>query len=429
MLLLQVICFTFAATANVANELTEAPPWMVVQYPDPRRSDPKHRVLANFIGVIDQSEHPQHHLTSHILDLYETWKTVRSLERGSSVKWDAARERQTITGDKPVLLLASKMLTASRKALKRDKQKRDAMQWEHEIATLRLAITKHRIVVMRSQKDFTWEKQLQFTEMLADTVGGHVFEEASSINRKKRPRHAEKTDSRVAWISNDERRGGRSIGTEGWHVDGNVAEVPHRYTLLFCESAIKGGDTRFVALRDIVKNTFEIKTSPLYHGVEYRSAFNASVVHPLIYPHPVTGDDTMVFGLGSLFGNARLNNEAHSEVELGPVESAKLLKRLTLAFKASSRGGRNRYERRWKWKKGDFLIIDNLAIAHVATKGTQRKRSKKLAALDDTDLRLMRRTTVAGHNVPMKRERDLSTLPHACVHDPFTFNGYHGERT
>ncbi len=34
----------------------------------------------------------------------------------------------------------------------------------------------------------------------------------------------------------------------------------------------------------------------------FRSALAKEVVHPLLYPHPFTGNTTMMFGLGSLSG-------------------------------------------------------------------------------------------------------------------------------
>lgn len=50
---------------------------------------------------------------------------------------------------------------------------------------------------------------------------------------------------------------------------------------------------------------------------------------------------------------------------------------------------------RHEWKDGDFLITDNLALAHEATPETQLPVSQ-------VGLRILHRTTVAGVHVPSK---------------------------
>eukprot|EP00923_Selenidium_pygospionis_P040813 GHVN01070604.1.p1 GENE.GHVN01070604.1~~GHVN01070604.1.p1 ORF type:complete len:231 (+),score=61.20 GHVN01070604.1:117-809(+) len=54
---------------------------------------------------------------------------------------------------------------------------------------------------------------------------------------------------------------------------------------------------------------------------------------------------------------------------------------------------------RMKWAKGDFMINDNLALAHFASEGTQVSSS-------EVGLRVLHRTTVIGgeETVPMKRD-------------------------
>lgn len=52
-------------------------------------------------------------------------------------------------------------------------------------------------------------------------------------------------------------------------------------------------------------------------------------------------------------------------------------------------------------------MVDNLAVAHLASEGTQRP-------FDEVGLRLMRRTTVVGTTIPSKRP-NLLLLPHMCV--------------
>lgn len=48
-----------------------------------------------------------------------------------------------------------------------------------------------------------------------------------------------------------------------------------------------------------------------------------------------------------------------------------------------------------EWEEGDFLITDNLALAHEAAPETQYP-------VQEVGLRILHRTTVAGIHVPIK---------------------------
>ena len=50
------------------------------------------------------------------------------------------------------------------------------------------------------------------------------------------------------------------------------------------------------------------------------------------------------------------------------------------------------------WEEGDFAIMDNLAIIHIASPATQLPAK-------EVGLRIMHRTTVAGDNVPTKQRK------------------------
>ena len=57
-----------------------------------------------------------------------------------------------------------------------------------------------------------------------------MFSEAKSKNRKS---HVMEPDPRIAFFSNNGTIGTTGVGVEGWHVDGNVAENPHSFTLIY----------------------------------------------------------------------------------------------------------------------------------------------------------------------------------------------------
>jgi taurine dioxygenase len=72
-------------------------------------------------------------------------------------------------------------------------------------------------------------------------------------------------------------------------------------------------------------------------------------VHPLLGPHPRTGAPTLYL------------NASHTDriVELTPTEGESLIQELFARMYAEV----NRYEHRWK--NGDFVIWDNLALQHA----------------------------------------------------------------
>ena len=179
-------------------------------------------------------------------------------------------------------------------------------------------------------------------------------------------------------------------GIEGWHVDGNCGPGnPHAATVIHAVHAIDGGDTKIVPLTEVVANLRDAAgvLDNRLDGVSFRSAHDHGVVHPLVYPHPVTGNDTMMFGFGSLATNFLRWGEEMSESE-----TANVIGIVTAAIEASAA------VLTWRWKRNDLLVLDNLALAHVATLGTQTAKSS-------AGLRLMQRTTAMGRSAPARRRR------------------------
>ena len=54
-----------------------------------------------------------------------------------------------------------------------------------------------------------------------------------------------------------------------------------------------------------------------------------------------------------------------------------------------------------QWRPGDFIISDNLAVAHEASPETQLSEM-------DMGLRVMHRVTIAGQHVPTKQQHAAS---------------------
>lgn len=292
---------------------------------------------------------------------------------------------------------------------------------QEDVRNLHRALHNERLLAFRGLGSLPWEDQLAFT-----TFFGTVFNESAHSNRAP---HPAAPDPHIAVFSNDPANGSVSAGTEGWHVDGNVVRLPHAVTLIHAISVIPDGDTIFVPLQEVVHLLRErghlsgrckerappclgnfsmpaeqaFKTPPL-DDVLFQSGHVKDVRHPLIYPHPVTGHDTMMFGLGQLSGKYRrgcLQPALPSSWEMSHDETETAMQAILDAIESS------RKTLRWRWASGDLIMVDNLAVAHYASEGTQ-------ASPQQVGLRLMQRTTVAGTTTPQKRPL-LHSLPHECI--------------
>ena len=91
-------------------------------------------------------------------------------------------------------------------------------------------------------------------------------------------------DPRIAFFSNNGTIGTTGVGVEGWHVDGNVAENPHAFTLIYCEKA-NFGATLVVPQRDLYE-TFDDKEKEYLETINFVGA-HTGVKHPLVYRHPI----------------------------------------------------------------------------------------------------------------------------------------------
>ena len=91
----------------------------------------------------------------------------------------------------------------------------------------------------------------------------------------------------------------------------------------------------------------------------------------------------MFFGLGTLSGLYKRGN-----VTLSQEETDKITDAIALAI---NKAGIYRHE----WKDGDMLMLDNLALAHKASAGTQSKAPDAI--------RILRRATLSGRTLLIRR--------------------------
>lgn len=129
----------------------------------------------------------------------------------------------------------------------------------------------------------------------------------------------------------------------------------------------------------------------LYNELYFLS--DNGLIKPLVYPHPITKKDTMVFHCGGPFVRAFVQGydpeTNQAERIYGHMETKKMLEDITKKLE----NPQLMYE--LEWHEGDFAIIDNLAVAHYAVPGTQKP-------VHEAGLRILHRTTVAGVHEPKK---------------------------
>ncbi|OWF45165.1 uncharacterized protein LOC110457383 [Mizuhopecten yessoensis] len=254
-------------------------------------------------------------------------------------------------------------------------------------SALRQEAYMYKFLLFRDQ-DLSWQDQIRFTELM-----GTPFMETAAVNRKFHPKVP---DGRLGYFSNDPNEGLQGQGTEGWHVDGNIVSVPHKFTIIYCVSASKNGPTLLVPLKQIV-DMLSPEERTFLDTISFVSGHNSSVVNPLIYKHPDTGEDTIMLALGILSGNYIQKQENGEEKVLSKDET----KYIQDILEAKILGSNLIYSHQYKSK--DLLLLNNPSIAHIAGPGSQ-------SAVEFSGLRLMHRSTVRGEKPPSKK----TSIQYAC---------------
>lgn len=234
----------------------------------------------------------------------------------------------------------------------------------------------------------TDEQQVAFTEnfgTLEATGGGNIT-----------PKEQRRLDAKLADVSNldqhgnplarDDRRRMFNLGNQLWHSDSSFRAVPAKYSILSGRAvATVGGNTEFADMRAAYdalddRTKAEVEDLVCEHSLIYsrgslgfdeltaeeRAAF-APVRQRLVRRHPVTGRRSLFLSshIGGIIG--------------WPVPEARAFVR-DLAEHATDR----RFVYAHKWQQYDLVMWDNRQTMH------------RVRRFDDTQVRDMRRTTVAG---------------------------------
>jgi alpha-ketoglutarate-dependent 2,4-dichlorophenoxyacetate dioxygenase len=256
-----------------------------------------------------------------------------------------------------------------------------------DVAAIDSGMDRYAVLVFRDQH-LTDDTQRAFTRnfgSLESSPGGHIataaerrlpldMQDASNLDKDQKP------------LARDDRRRMFNLGNRLWHSDSSYRAVPAKYSLLSGRIVVgRGGHTEFAdmraaydALDDATKS--EIDNLICEHSLmfsrgtlgfteisEAERAMFRPVRQRLVRMHPVTGRKSLFLS-------------AHAGTIIGwPVPEARAFLR-DLAEHATQ----PEFVYSHKWDQWDLVIWDNRQTMHRVTR------------FDETQVRDMRRTTVAG---------------------------------
>ncbi|XP_063442120.1 alpha-ketoglutarate-dependent taurine dioxygenase-like [Mytilus trossulus] len=247
---------------------------------------------------------------------------------------------------------------------------------ENVIEQIKNDVHKHKLVIFKKQSVISGDRQVEISKWFGNLE--------STFYKHPRSPHPD-----VFRVSNDEDEGCTHVGRTGWHIDGSFMRKPFGYSLYYMFSVPLKGDTAFIPLNDLF-NSLSPEVAARWERLWMVSDRRDGVVHPLIYPHPITGLKTLCLHLGmSTAFIWDLGSEKERMTERS--ETVKIIKEIYQEIVKDD--GRLIYSH--KWEEGDFIISDNLAVGHEASEETQYSK-------DEVGLRILHRTTIEGKHEPHK---------------------------
>jgi alpha-ketoglutarate-dependent 2,4-dichlorophenoxyacetate dioxygenase len=256
-----------------------------------------------------------------------------------------------------------------------------------DVAAIDAGMDRHAVLVFRGQS-LTDDAQRAFTRnfgTLESSPGGNItkaherrlpldMQDASNLDKDQRP------------FARDDRRRMFNLGNRLWHSDSSYRAVPAKYSLLSGRIVVdRGGHTEFADMRAAydaldAATKAEIEDLVCEHSLMFsRGALGFTelseeervmfrpVRQRLVRTHPVTGRKSLFLS-------------AHGGTILGwPVPEARAFLRDLIEHATQKR-----FIYSHKWRQWDLVMWDNRQTMHRVTR------------YDETLVRDMRRTTVAG---------------------------------
>jgi len=240
-------------------------------------------------------------------------------------------------------------------------------------------LIEHRVLIFKNQGKLSAETQIKISNWW-----GKIH---STFYQHPRSPHPD-----IFRVSNDATEGCIGVGRTGWHIDGTFTERPFKVQTMHFWAVCEGGKTRFSPMKEMIEGLTKAEREDWEQL--WFVARGSNIVHPLIYPHPDTKEPVMIIHTGRPFFRRFAKNfdseSRRAESLLTPQETSDVIDGISKRLEVNAVD--------YEWELGDFAVIDNLAMAHFASEGTQGRRKK-------VGLRILHRTTVAGTNKPRKEKK------------------------
>jgi len=256
----------------------------------------------------------------------------------------------------------------------------------NDVMAIEAGMDRYAVLIFQDQ-NITDEQQIRFTRNfgeIEDSAGGHVtkphekrlnplMNDVSNLGHDNKP------------LGRDDRRRLFNLGNQLWHSDSSFRAVPAKYSLLSGRvTAKKGGNTEFADMR-AAYDALDEETKALVedlvceHSLLYSRGLLGFAATPeeeamfrpvrqrLVRSHPVTGRKSLYLA-------------SHAGTIVGwPVPEARaLLRDLT------EHATQPHFVHVHQWRQYDLVIWDNRQTMH------------RVRRFDESEIRDMRRTTVAG---------------------------------
>ena len=250
-------------------------------------------------------------------------------------------------------------------------------------------------VLVFHDQHFTDETQMAFSRNFGElehTAGGNV---TKAEDKRLNPYMADVSnlDKHGEVLKRDDRKRMFNLGNQLWHSDSSFRPVPAKYSLLSGRIVVaKGGQTQFCDMRaayDALDDETKAMVEDLVceHSLIYsrgslgftelsdqERAMFRPVRQKLVRTHPVTGRKSLY-----------LSSHAGAIVGWPMPEARAFLRELT------EHATQKQFFYGHQWKQWDFVMWDNRCTLHRVTR------------FDDTQVRDMRRTTIAGDSVTVEQ--------------------------
>jgi alpha-ketoglutarate-dependent 2,4-dichlorophenoxyacetate dioxygenase len=263
-----------------------------------------------------------------------------------------------------------------------------------QVAELEAGMDRYGVLVYHDQR-FTDEQQKAFSlnfGPLEHTAGGNVTKAA---DRRLDPHMADVSNLGMDHkpLGRDDRRRLFNLGNQLWHSDSSFRAIPAKYSLLSGRIVVdQGGNTEFADMRAAydaldARTKAEIEDLVCEHSLIYsrgtlgftelsedEKRMFTPVRQRLVRTHPVTGRKSLYLSshIGTIVG--------------WPMPEARAFIR-----DLTEHATQKQFTYSHKWRQYDLVMWDNRVTMH------------RVRRFDETQVRDMRRTTVAGDGVTVEQ--------------------------